>query len=66
MCIFSKRRYEEWKYTLLKEKGDFVLELVVSEWEKNKEQNNMTTGSCKRFVEKEHWEKRVLCMVKIF
>ena len=32
MCVFSKRRYEELKYILLRGKSDFALELAVSGW----------------------------------
>ena len=52
MCVFSKRRYEEWKYILLRGKNDFVLEVVVSGW-KNKGQTTMSTEICGRFVKSE-------------
>ena len=39
----------------------FFLELVISEWEKNKGQDNMATQSCRRFGEEEHWEKNFEC-----
>ena len=55
MCVFSKRRYEEWKCILLKEKKVVLPQswLFLNEKE-NKGQNNIDTESCTRFVEKEH------------
>ena len=55
MCVFSKRRYEEWKYILLRGKNDFVLELVVSGC-KNKRHTNMNTENC-RFVARDAWKR---------
>ena len=46
MSVFGKRRYEEWKYILSREKRDFVLELVVS-GRKNKGQTKMDIESVK-------------------
>ena len=47
-------------YFVEREKCDFVLELAISEWGKNKRQS-MATESCRRLVEEEHWEKNFVC-----
>lgn len=50
---FQKRKYEEWKYILLKEKRMiFVLQLAISEWRKNKGQNT-AIESYRRLVKEE-------------
>ena len=63
MCVFSKGRYEEWTYILLRGRNNFVLELIVSGW-KNKDQTNMNTEIHGRFVKREPF-KGVLYLVRL-
>ena len=47
-----------------RKKDDFVLQLFISEWRKNKGQNT-AIESCRRLVEEEPWEKN-LYVFRIF
>lgn len=67
MCVFSKEFMMNGNAFLSKrKKGSFVLELVFFPNRKeNKWQSNMDTGSCKMFVEKEHWGKSLVNLVRV-
>ena len=54
VCMFSEKKVWGMQiYFVEREKGDFVLELGISEWGKNKGQR-MATESCRRFEEEKH------------
>ena len=54
MCVFSKRRYEEWKCILLKGiKVMWSSSCLFLNGKENKGQTNMDTESCVQFFKKE-------------
>ena len=64
MYVFSKMRHENkvWEVEMYFKgvKSNFIPNLVVFQYEKNKGKINMNTGSFGKFLEKEPWERNLV------
>ena len=67
MCVFGKKRYEEWKCTLLRERKYFCskVNLIVSEQEKGKTGQKLDGNTKLQVCGKGILKKGNLCVVKM-